>query len=294
MAVFYKSDSVPAAVADSLLLPRPVDTLVLVAGVLWRSLSASAASYAAVDVSGSVNILDGETLTFGTGADVVYTPDGTNVGVTGAGELRFDDDVLVISDPADPTKRARFDAGNIPTATLRVLTLPNADARLTGQVFASVAPETLQGAVVGAAEAAFTTEDFTIPADTLVAGTVIRIRAYATALDAAGISNLTLRIRIGGLAGTIVAASPTVDPITNDLYFVEAAVTIRTAGAGGTLVASWTGFKGTPATTFPTPLLGATQSTPIDTTVAQLLTATAEFSANNSDLRLDQLVVDIS
>jgi len=41
-----------------------------------------------------------------------------------------DDDQFVICDPADPTKCARFDAGNITTATTRVVNLANADSTL--------------------------------------------------------------------------------------------------------------------------------------------------------------------
>lgn len=134
MATFFKSHSVPEAVAASLGVARPVDTMVLNAGILYRSTDASAASYTGVDTVGSTFINSPDVLNFESG-DVVYAPDGTGiVGVTGTGELRFDDDVLVISDPADPTKRARFDSGAISAATLRVIALPDSDVNLRGVV----------------------------------------------------------------------------------------------------------------------------------------------------------------
>jgi hypothetical protein len=52
MATFYKSDSIPAAVADSLTVPRKVGTLVLNGGKLYRSTSASVATYVIVGNAG--------------------------------------------------------------------------------------------------------------------------------------------------------------------------------------------------------------------------------------------------
>ena len=55
MATFYKSNSIPEAIADSLVVPRPVDTLVLNGGKLYRSTSATVATYVLVANAG-VNV----------------------------------------------------------------------------------------------------------------------------------------------------------------------------------------------------------------------------------------------
>ena len=51
MATFYKSDSIPEAVADLLTVPRPVGTMVLNNAILYRSASASVASYSVISPS---------------------------------------------------------------------------------------------------------------------------------------------------------------------------------------------------------------------------------------------------
>lgn len=65
MATFFKSDSIPAAVADDLSYARPVNTLVINSGILYRSTSATAAAYTGVTFLLADNVYG----TFGTGLD---------------------------------------------------------------------------------------------------------------------------------------------------------------------------------------------------------------------------------
>lgn len=134
MAVYYISPGVPASVASSLLIPRPVGTLVLdSSGDLWRSTNASVATYVRLGASGDILIPDTDTLTFGTGSDVVFTADGTNVTVeqgAGAGLLLNEVGVFRIVDTTDNTKRISFVASGITAGQTRSLTMPDSDVSL--------------------------------------------------------------------------------------------------------------------------------------------------------------------
>lgn len=53
MATFYKSDSIPDSVADLLTVARPVDTLVINNGILYRSASTDTVSYEVIATGSS-------------------------------------------------------------------------------------------------------------------------------------------------------------------------------------------------------------------------------------------------
>lgn len=78
---------------------------------------------------GAMVFADAMDLALGTDKDVIFTGDGTNVIVsnTGAAVLGFHDDVLNIVDPADTTRRGRFDVGAVTAGQTRVFTLPDYD-----------------------------------------------------------------------------------------------------------------------------------------------------------------------
>ncbi len=112
---------------------------------------------------GNAAFLDGDLVKFGTGIDVTYTPDGTDLVVTGAGKTRYADSVvlsfgagddlqvssdgtnavftgsgvglwhdtkLVAADPVDTTKRARIDAGAVTAGQTRVISAADRDVDL--------------------------------------------------------------------------------------------------------------------------------------------------------------------
>jgi hypothetical protein len=68
--------------------------------------------------------------------DIIELEDGGSAGSGPRLELR--DDQFYVVDPADVTKKLRFDAGSVTAATTRVVTLPDADINLgTGGAFAT-------------------------------------------------------------------------------------------------------------------------------------------------------------
>jgi predicted RecA/RadA family phage recombinase len=128
-----------------------------------------------------------------------------------------------------------------------------------------------------------------IPAAYLADGAVLRIRAQAIATATNSTDTLALRLRI---AGTSVVLTTALDVANNDIGVIDALVTIRTDGAGGTMVASGSWNTGVPGTA--TARAFALASTAIDTTAAITVDVTATWSVANAgnSCRLDQLVVE--
>ena len=147
-------------------------------------------------------------------------------------------------------------------------------------------------AITGATEAdtAFD-KAVTIPADTLVANTVLRIRAQGVHTATTGAETHTIALKIGT---TTIASRAAVDPANNDIFTFDITVTIRTAGASGTMVAAGTMAVGAGGTANPIAVLLA--STAIDTTAAKDVAVWIDRQAAATDgdsARLDLLVVEI-
>lgn len=72
-------------------------------------------------------VKDSQVFRWGDDSDILETHATDSVRVTNAaaGTYSYDDDVLNINDPADATKRARFDAGEVTAGQLRVVTVPD-------------------------------------------------------------------------------------------------------------------------------------------------------------------------
>lgn len=163
-----------------------------------------------------------------------------------------------------------------------------------------------QGGVVyrtvaaGTAHSNSTTEtllgSYSIPADTLKAGSVIKVRYQGIATATNGTDTLLVKLYIGGLAGTAILTGTATDVADNNIFAGEATIVIRTAGASGTLVAVGT-HTDVPAAsgTATQGICEITASTTIDTTAAQVVGVGADWSAASASnsCRLDILVVEI-
>lgn len=179
-------------------------------------------------------LLDADTIEFGTGVDVVITPDGTNVVMSagaGAGAFIAHDSVFLIADPVDATKRARLDAGSVTAGQTRIMTIPDADIGLSGPMYVSTADST---AITGATEtkAAFDTKK-TISAGVLKAGTTIHIVGWGKHTATTGAETHDISLEIGA---AVITSTATVDPANGDVFMFEAWITVRTAGAPGSIV----------------------------------------------------------
>lgn len=152
----------------------------------------------------------------------------------------------------------------------------------------------------GTAHSDSTTEtllgSYSIPADTLKAGTVIKVRYQGIATATNSTDTLAVKLYIGGLTGTAILTGTATDVANNNIFAGEATIVIRTAGSSGTLVAVGThtdvpAASGTAAHS----ITEITASTTVDTTAAQVVGVGADWSvasASNS-CRLDILVVEI-
>lgn len=143
-------------------------------------------------------------------------------------------------------------------------------------------------------EALFSTQ-YSIPANTLVAGSVIKVRFQGIATATNSTDTLTIKLYLGGLAGTAILAGTATDVANNNIFTGEAMIVIRTAGASGTFVAVGSHSQVPAASGTAVPVYQITASTTIDTTAAQVVGVGADWSVANSgnSCRLDILAVEI-
>ena len=137
---------------------------------------------------------------------------------------------------------------------------------------------------------------YSIPADTLKAGSVIKVRYQGIATATNGTDTLLVKLYIGGLSGTALLTGTATDVANDNIFAGEATIVIRTAGASGTLVAVGT-HTDVPAAsgTATQGITEITASTTVDTTAAQVIGVGADWSAASASnsCRLDILVVEI-
>lgn len=165
---------------------------------------------------------------------------------------------------------------------------------LGGTVYANVAASAAHTNTV--TEALFD-KSYTIPANTLLAGSVIRVRYQGIATATNSTDTLTIKLYIGGLGGTALLTGTATDVADNAIFAGECMIVIRTIGASGTFVAVGT-HTDVPAAsgTAAHDITEITASTAIDTTATQQIGVGADWSvasAGNS-CRLDIFVVEIT
>tara|TARA_R100001082_G_scaffold899_1_gene733 strand:- start:6874 stop:7497 length:624 start_codon:yes stop_codon:yes gene_type:complete len=141
---------------------------------------------------------------------------------------------------------------------------------------------------------------YTIPANTLVAGSTIRVRAVTRNSDQNGTDTLQIFVSLG--ANTTTPASNNQLLSTNDdtvadgdFCVIDGAIQFRTVGATATGYAMWTycqpndqAVKCKIATTI-------SGTAAVDTTAALVLSIDSQWSANHdhNDVELEMFIVDI-
>lgn len=138
-------------------------------------------------------------------------------------------------------------------------------------------------------------DSYTIPANTLKAGSVIRVRFQGIATATNSTDTLTVKLYIGGLSGTAVLTGTATDATNNDIVTGEALIVLRTIGASGTFVATASGNIVPAATRVAVPVFQITASTTLDTTAAVDLTIGYKWSttSGSNSCRNDIFVVEI-
>lgn len=123
-------------------------------------------------------------------------------------------------------------------------------------------------------ETAFSTT-FSIPANRLRVGSVLRLRARASVSSGNSTDTLTLRARLTNAAGALLGEGPAVD-VTNgggDVGDIDLEMIVRTLGGGGTMMTSGKIGLLTAVTS-----TGSAGAVTIDTTAANVLVITAQWS----------------
>lgn len=164
---------------------------------------------------------------------------------------------------------------------------------LGGVVYGSTAAST---ALTASSTETLLDTSYSIPASTLVAGSVIKVRFQGIATATNSTDTLTIKLYIGGLSGTAVLTGTATDATNNDIFTGEALIQIRTSGASGTMVAVASGNIVPAATRVAVPVFQITASTTIDTTAAQVVGVGAKWSttSGSNSCRLDMMVVEIN
>lgn len=151
-----------------------------------------------------------------------------------------------------------------------------------------------------AAHTSTTTEaligSYSIPANTLVAGSVIEVEYQGIATAATNTDTLAVKLYIGGLGGTAILTGAATDIAANAIFSGKATIVIRTIGTSGTLVAH--GHHTDVPAASGTATIGIaeiTASTAINTETAQVVGVGADWSTTdlNNSCRLDIFVVKI-
>jgi hypothetical protein len=136
---------------------------------------------------------------------------------------------------------------------------------------------------------------YSIPANTLLAGSIIKVRfqGIATATNAG--DTITVKLYLGGLSGTAILTGTATDATNSDIFTGEALIQIRTVGANGTFVSVGSMNIVPAASGTAVPVYQIVASTAIDTTAAKVVGVGVDWSTNNAgnSCRLDIMAVEI-
>ena len=142
--------------------------------------------------------------------------------------------------------------------------------RLLGKVFSIItSPTPISNTAV---ETVFSPA-YTFKAGTLIQGATFRVRAGGEADNVTGTPNLVMRIRLGGLTGTLIVTASQTSVGAGANWILDGQVTIRTVGAGGTFAVTSFGMVQASMEVTDAPA-GA-----VDTTIDNDLVVTAQWSA---------------
>jgi len=134
-------------------------------------------------------------------------------------------------------------------------------------------------------------KSYTIPANTLQAGDIIKIRGQVTVNDNNSTDTLTLLLQVGNVT---IATTGAVDVADGDVGYFEAILVFRAVGASGKYTAQGVQALGVPGTVTAKPFFK--EETTTDTTAGIEIAINADWSAAHADneAELTQLVVERS
>lgn len=161
--------------------------------------------------------------------------------------------------------------------------------KVGGLAYSNTAAST---AITGATEAETNFDvSYSLPANSLTAGAVVRIRAQGIHTATTGAETHSILLKLG--SNTVVSKAA-VDPANNDVWVIDATLVCRTAGASGTVVGA--GLIGTGASGSAALTGWALASLTVDTTQALTVAVAIDRQAGATDAdsaRLDVLTVEV-
>ncbi len=144
-----------------------------------------------------------------------------------------------------------------------------------------------------ASETAFTSS-YTIPANSLKAGDVIRVKLWGVYSTAALAPTLTGKIKFGSTVMLNTGALTSVALVSNGGFLVDASFVVQAIGGSGSIDAQGFAEFATAATTGLSVNVANTSAITVDTTTTQAVTATVTWgtaSASNT-ITLRQMIVE--
>lgn len=129
-------------------------------------------------------------------------------------------------------------------------------------------------------ETVFSNGTYTLPANFLQVGDVINIKAEFKDIAVNSTDTITYRLRIGGVAGTVIFAFPAVNPVVNDIGYIDIQLVITAIGVSGSFVASGHYGAGAQGTATEKPLIVAAST--VNTTVSEAIVASGQWSVANA------------
>lgn len=166
---------------------------------------------------------------------------------------------------------------------------------LTGQTKMAVSTAASTAHTNSTDEALLSTT-YTIPANTLRVGSVVKIKFQGVATATTSTHTLTHKLYIGGLAGTALLTGTATDVADGDVFCGEFTLVIRSIGASGTMVGFGSHADVPAASGTAAPKYETLASTTIDTTAAQVVGVGVDWSSASAanSCRLEILLVEIS
>lgn len=160
-----------------------------------------------------------------------------------------------------------------------------------GVAFSSVTSSTAVAST--SAETAFD-QSYTIPANTLKVGSVVRVTYWGLQTALVGTDTLRIRAFIGGTGGTAIADNTATTGVSNGFFQGFAVLTCRTTGTSGTAVVHSSAQVQVASGSTQVFKNLAGNSFTVNTTTSQAIVVAATFNtANANSVRLDGLVVEI-
>lgn len=136
---------------------------------------------------------------------------------------------------------------------------------------------------------------YTLPANTLAAGRVLRITFHGRATATNSTDTLRCQLYLGGLTGTAILDCPETDVANDDIFFGQCYVVCRTDGTSGTFIAFGDASTPDAETTSATMRANYTASTAINTQATFVIGVSATWSAasTSDSCRLENLIVEL-